>query len=778
MKDTCLSVGNLFLALLLLSSAAQAEDEGREVRMPEADRKVSFEDDVLPVLQKNCLACHNKSETEGELVMESVESLMEGGDSGPAVVPGKADDSLLFQLAAHQTEPIMPPVDNDVGAKPLSPIGLGLIKQWIDQGAKAGESKAAEEITWKKIPQSYAQIFALELSPDGRWLAAGRGNELVVYSVTAKQQVARLADEQIEETHPDCAHLDVVQSLAWSPDAQTLVSGGFRCIKVWKRRDPAIDSWEPTDEDKKLLGDEYKDAESFVLNEDKSRLVVLTKQEGKRSVKLVELPSRKVLKEITSDIFSQPKLATAQRVVGLAKERSRIAQADVNLAKKRKEDDEKNTKKNEDDLKKAKEQVPKRKETFDKTAEAKTKKQAEVDKARAEVEKLKQELADAPKDQKKAKQNALKNAENQLKNRTNELKKATDEEKKKRLEFEGAEKVVKLGVEAVERAKKAVMLRTEELAAAEAEAKTYTERAKDAESKLAKTKEHANSEDGRAELSSVRRLEGGWQFGLVDAKSDKMACLNFAGGELVSIGEPNSNPSEAADEPAMWELVRTIGSSSEEVFADRVTSLAFSHDGSILAVGGGEPSRTGEVHLWDTAEWKQRGSLSELHSDVVYDLQFSPQDDTLASCGSDRMMKTIDPTAAKLIRNFEGHTGHVLGVAWRADGRTLATAGSDKVLKVWDAKEGTQKKTVSGFKSEITGVRFLGLEDRFVFSTGRGKVESRDSNGGGKPGFGGFSDYVHKVSSDQAGKVVAAAGQDQVIRVWDAAGKLLVDFKP
>lgn len=78
-----------------------------------------------------------------------------------------------------------------------------------------------------------------------------------------------------------------------------------------------------------------------------------------------------------------------------------------------------------------------------------------------------------------------------------------------------------------------------------------------------------------------------------------------------------------------------------------------------------------------------------LHSDVVYDMQFSPQDDTLATCGSDRMMKTLDPKTIKPIRNF-GHTGHVLGVSLRADGRTLATAGADKVVKVWDAKEGTQ----------------------------------------------------------------------------------------
>ena len=141
------------------------------------------------------------------------------------------------------------------------------------------------------------------------------------------------------------------------------------------------------------------------------------------------------------------------------------------------------------------------------------------------------------------------------------------------------------------------------------------------------------------------------------------------------------------------------------------------------------------------------------------------------------MMKMIDPKGTTPVRNFEGHTGHVLGVSWRADGRTLATAGADKVVKVWDAKEGTQMKTVSGFKKEVTAVRFLGLEDRFVFSVGDGTVESRDSAGNGKPGFGGFSDYVHKVSSSLDGKVVAAAGQDRVIRVWDSDGKQIVEFK-
>lgn len=226
-----------------------------------------------------------------------------------------------------------------------------------------------------------------------------------------------------------------------------------------------------------------------------------------------------------------------------------------------------------------------------------------------------------------------------------------------------------------------------------------------------------------------------------------------------------------------WKLVRTIGyPDNPDVFVDRVTTLCFSSDGNLLATGGGDPSRSGEVALWTTEDWSEVGRLPDAHSDVVYDLQFSPQNNTLASCASDRMMKTFDTSSMDLIRSFEGHTGHVMGVSWRADGRTLVTAGADKVLKVWDAVEGTQKKTVSGFKSEVTAVKFLGLADRFAFSTGSGKVESRDSNAGGKPAFAGFSQYVHRLTASQDGGVVAAAGQDGKIRVWDRDGKELMTF--
>ena len=139
-------------------------------------------------------------------------------------------------------------------------------------------------------------------------------------------------------------------------------------------------------------------------------------------------------------------------------------------------------------------------------------------------------------------------------------------------------------------------------------------------------------------------------------------------------------------------------------------------------------------------------------------------------------MKLIDIDKAEPLKSFEGHTGHVLGVSWRADGRTLATAGADGVVKVWDAKEGTQRKSITGFKKEITDIRYLGLDDRFVFAVGDGQVASRNSNGDGRPGFSGYSDYVHRVSSSLDGAIVAGAGEDGVVRLWDPSGKQLAEF--
>ncbi|MEO7653161.1 MAG: DUF1549 domain-containing protein, partial [Bryobacteraceae bacterium] len=89
-----------------------------------------FEMKVRPVLARNCFSCHTNTEL-GGLRLDSAERMLKGGKSGPAIVPGKASDSLLIQ-AVEQTHARvkMPPQ-----AK-LKPEELAGLRKWVDDGAK------------------------------------------------------------------------------------------------------------------------------------------------------------------------------------------------------------------------------------------------------------------------------------------------------------------------------------------------------------------------------------------------------------------------------------------------------------------------------------------------------------------------------------------------------------------------------------------------------------------------------------------------------------------
>jgi hypothetical protein len=88
-----------------------------------------FETKVRPVLAKNCFSCHTQSKL-GGLAMTSREDLLKGGKSGPAVVAGEPDKSLLVQALTQQHERLkMPPSGK------LEESAIASIKAWIRDGA-------------------------------------------------------------------------------------------------------------------------------------------------------------------------------------------------------------------------------------------------------------------------------------------------------------------------------------------------------------------------------------------------------------------------------------------------------------------------------------------------------------------------------------------------------------------------------------------------------------------------------------------------------------------
>ncbi len=94
---------------------------------------VSFAAEVAPLLSKNCLGCHGGGETQANLSMATLASLMRGGRGGPAVVPGKGAESLLVRkLRGVGIEGQRMPLNKN----PLPDPDIALIEKWITQGAR------------------------------------------------------------------------------------------------------------------------------------------------------------------------------------------------------------------------------------------------------------------------------------------------------------------------------------------------------------------------------------------------------------------------------------------------------------------------------------------------------------------------------------------------------------------------------------------------------------------------------------------------------------------
>jgi WD40 repeat protein len=236
--------------LLLCSLAAFAvsaadspkENEPSAIQIAELNREkpIDFEREVLPLFKQNCLACHNASDAKGDLVLETPERILKGGETGPAVMPGKSLESLLLKVASHQMKPFMPPRNNKSGAVALKPDELGLIKLWIDQGATGVVSTALGPVHWQPLPAGLHSVNAVAVTRDGQFAACGRGNQIFIYRVPTGQLITRLTDPELIKSgyvsKPGVADRDIIQSLAFNPEGTVLASGAYRSLKLWQRQ--------------------------------------------------------------------------------------------------------------------------------------------------------------------------------------------------------------------------------------------------------------------------------------------------------------------------------------------------------------------------------------------------------------------------------------------------------------------------------------------------------------------------------------------------------------
>ena len=125
----------LTLALFTGALAASAADVDISKLPPASDKKgVTYDKDIKAVFEKSCFKCHGAEKQKGKLRLDSLQAALKGGDDGKVIEPGNsAKSTLVHAIARLNEDDAMPPADK---GDPLSKDQVGLVRAWIDQGAK------------------------------------------------------------------------------------------------------------------------------------------------------------------------------------------------------------------------------------------------------------------------------------------------------------------------------------------------------------------------------------------------------------------------------------------------------------------------------------------------------------------------------------------------------------------------------------------------------------------------------------------------------------------
>ena len=799
-----------FIAVLIVFSAGLVRAElPIPIELPKNDVAVDFEKEILPLFRQNCLACHRTGEAEGGLVLESVDTITKGGDTGTSVDLTNVAASLLVTRASGAEEPLMPPEDNDVGAKPLTPQQLGLLQAWIAQGAKSSprlikKNTTENAIKWYPIPQSVRHITAIDVSPDNQFVAIARANRVDLIEYRTQRLIGSLVDTRLQSTPLSLgpvADPDMINSLSFSPDAKRLVTGGYRAARVWKRTSESASKEVPPPVAKPDFSELPKqpiagikdalaitaipiDADRFAISTKSSSVVVVSKKENRQ---LFKLPDTGVVNELVVSSDGE-RLVTARRdhkaqlwdlknrkllqtfqgtpeqyriqqqlaedISLIAKKISTLAASKTILDQALK--DESNAKKEiEQELKAAKNSL------------------AEANEKAQEAQKSAERFIGPPS------KTDMQSFQSLLEGK----RLAEADHKKQNQRFAAAKR-------AVNRAQTAIPKHL-----------TLIEQVKKQQASLVKNQKQMQDEILSSSNSALavgidakgERVATAWSNGdiVVYDASSAQPLQHFREADLLEDGKllfenqllhwlSTNDQHRPYSLSVSWQLERTIGHENDSsLFDDRVLAVDFHRDADTVAVGSGTPSRSGSVTLVSAGTGKVIKAFPDLHEDTVARVAFSQDGSMLATASTDGSIALIDVETCALVRRLEGHTSYVLDVAWHPTGDQLISAGADKMSRVWDVSSGETKRKIAAPSDEVNSVMFVSDGFEAIASCGTGQTILLDTRNGKFLRYFNVPDgHVSTATLTPDGKHVIAGGRSGRARVWTFAdAKVVADWK-
>ena len=151
----------------------------------------------------------------------------------------------------------------------------------------------------------------------------------------------------------------------------------------------------------------------------------------------------------------------------------------------------------------------------------------------------------------------------------------------------------------------------------------------------------------------------------------------------------------------------------------KVNGLSFSLDGKRLAIASGVSSRGGWISIFNLRSGKTERKFSG-HLDLIYDIEFSPRGDLLATCSYDRSIIIWKTGTGQQVRTLSGHNGAVYDIAFSPDGRSLVSASADDTCKLWRLRDGMRLDTLPQPLNEEYACTFS-PDNRWVAAVGADK---------------------------------------------------------